>query len=43
MENNMKTNEGHSSTLQIIGKYEPKKSKVYLNRKLGINVKFIQA
>jgi len=43
MENNMKTDEGHLSTLQTIRKYEPKESKVYLNRELHSSVKFIQA
>lgn len=43
MEDNMKTNEGRLSTLQIVRKYEPKESKVYLNRKLDISVKSIQA
>jgi len=43
MEDNMKTNEGRLSTLQIVRKYEPKESKAYLNRKLDISVKSIQA
>ena len=43
MEDNMKTNEGRLSTLQIARKYEPKESKVYLNRKLDISVKSIRA
>jgi hypothetical protein len=43
MEDNMKTNEGRLSTLQIVRKYEPKERKVYLNRKLDISVKSIQA
>jgi hypothetical protein len=42
MENNMKVNEGRLSALQVVRKYEPKKSKVYLNRKLGISVKSLQ-
>jgi hypothetical protein len=43
MEDNIKTNEERLSTLQIVGKYGPKESKVYLNRKLDISVKSIQA
>jgi hypothetical protein len=43
MDDNMKTNEGRLSTLQILRKYEIKESKVYLNRKLDISVKSIQA
>jgi len=42
-EDNMKTDEGRLSTLQIVSKYETKDSKVYLNRKLDTSVKSIQA